>query len=264
MTDDAAEQQNPSRPPLPAKPWLLAAFGTLALLFLFARTLGLWILLAWPLLAAGVVAIAAWLIVRRRRFDQPRFASAVAAAVIFCAGWFCLFSYLALDKHIAGGRSVSCRFQLRAIANAVDSYSAANGGLYPPSLQVLLDTSHLADPEALICPDSDDRPLSGLSADEWSSFAYAPILDFGSIPRPGTVPIAWDKKPHRRGHSVNTLFADLHLSWPPYADFAEELERSRRFYTVQPKMPIVPERFQQEVTQRLEHLKRGTPVDAAD
>jgi hypothetical protein len=207
------------------------------------------------ILSALAVLLSAWICLRRRTFDHPRIA--VMAALVLVA-WTGLGLGLARETYVDYTRAKhaeGCRIQLKQVGSAVHWYAFDHGDAYPPNLQALIDGKYIRDTSLLICPASGDKPGTS-SADEWSSYVYAQIKTTVDSAGLGDVPIAWDKTPHPKSPPLRVLFAGGGAEACEFWDFAERLERARRFYVTRPVLPPFPESERVNVNAAIERARR--------
>jgi hypothetical protein len=121
------------------------------------------------------------------------------------------------------GRRATCAGNLQQIGMALQSYTAANGGLFPDSLEPLvLDGTIPAG--MLVCPSSHDTAAPGatfaeqvanLASGEHQSYVY--VGKGLTTLTPGRQLVAYEPLEHHDGQGVTALYSDFSVQFLPAA-----------------------------------------------
>lgn len=178
----------------------------------------------YPALAAGfILGVMAKKEIEQARLPLKGRRVAIAAMVISLL-W--LGYYLTLfvvqyavpefKEHRQTQRAEGCRSNLESLWRAVEAYRAKNDMLYPPRLQVLVD-SGLIDAGSIRCPATAGK-FDSADVDRTGGYTYRAFTPPADL---RTTPLVWDTAPRHEeasGPVVNVVYADGHVMFMPADD----------------------------------------------
>ncbi|MFO7899794.1 MAG: hypothetical protein R6V58_12140 [Planctomycetota bacterium] len=163
-----------------------------------------------------------------------------ARKVVIVGGTIILLAalaYVALlptrGRYRDGGPSkTDCKYNLRSIAQAVQTWSLQRGGsgaFYPPSLRAVYDAGIIETPDTFVCPFTDTEAVPGRFVSDYDS-----IFDLIGEKLPTSqvsdslTPLAWDK-PDNHENGMCVVYFDGHVVWlSPWGPGPEPMDKIYR------------------------------------
>jgi prepilin-type processing-associated H-X9-DG protein len=127
----------------------------------------------------------------------------------------------------AAASRAACAANITTIAHAVERYTHANGGAFPPSLERLVAAEKVP-ADAFVCPAGGDTPAPGATAEARAANLYTGghlsyvYLGRGMSkrngPGAGASAVVLYEQPHYHADGIHVLFVDGHVAYVPQPD----------------------------------------------